>query len=208
MFDIIQFISEFDDHLSDFLYSYGLLIYVLLFLFIYLKTAFVVLTFIPGDSIVFASGALAAMGKLQLAFLIFLFFFATVMGDSQNFSIGTLVKRINRQKHHVTWLSDTQVHNAQSFVEQNGHLSIIMARFIPLMRTTVPFVSGIMKYPYLSFLKYNSFGAVIWVFFWLSMGLVLGNIHWVEDHLLLSLTIISFLPLLIPLLYCVLKKYG
>ncbi|MCM3178848.1 VTT domain-containing protein [Cytobacillus horneckiae] len=204
MYELINFISHFDKHLSDFIYTYGWIVYALLFLFVYLKTAFVVLTFLPGDSIVFACGSLAAMGKLNAGILITIFFFATLLGDSQNFSLGFLVKKVNRKRH---WLTENQMVNAHTFIRKYRYTSIFLARFVPLMRTTVPFVCGMVKFPFLLFLKYNMLGAAVWVLFWMSAGFVLGNFQWVENHLFFSLTIISTIPLLVPVVLLSWKKY-
>lgn len=200
--------SNFDDNLVQFLEIYGLLFYIMLFLMVYLKTAFIILTFIPGDSLVFASGALAAIGKLDAWILLILFFFATIAGDSQNYWIAALVKRWRRKKRRLNILSEEKLNSALTFINQYSHISIVMARFIPLMRTTVPFVCGYTQYQYSVFLKYNSIGAMLWVFFWLNIGYILGSIEWIENNLAVSLVIISVIPFVISITVMIVNKVN
>ncbi|MGG3806172.1 DedA family protein [Metabacillus fastidiosus] len=207
MTDLYNFISNFDDNLIYFIDSYGELIYILLFLLVYLKTAFVILTFIPGDSLVFASGALAALDMLNLWILLCLFIAATISGDCQNFSLGTMVKKLHHSKKtKLRLISDSKIETAQNFLQKYGQLSIILARFVPLMRTTVPFVGGFTSYPFSVFFKYNSLGGIAWTAFWLSAGLLLGNLTWVENNLVLSLFLFSIVPFIIPAIYLIVTK--
>ncbi|RIJ63259.1 hypothetical protein CW357_16015 [Rummeliibacillus sp. TYF005] len=206
MIKIYQFISSFDDNLSGFIDVYGMYIYIALFLIIYLKTAFVVLTFLPGDALVFASGALAAIGKLNFWVLLVLFISATIAGDSQNYAIGNLFRRWHDKKPKLKSFLKDKVESAKSFVNQYGRLSILFARFVPLMRTTVPLVSGLTQYTFAVFIKFNSLGAILWTIFWLNIGYVLGNTKWVENNLIVSLAIISIIPLLVPVIYVGVNK--
>ncbi|MGG0657718.1 DedA family protein [Rummeliibacillus pycnus] len=198
--------SNFDDNLARFLELYGGFFYIVLFLMVYLKTAFIVLTFIPGDSLVFASGALAAIGELEPWILLILFFCATVVGDSQNYSIGAFVRRWKHNKRRLNILSEEKLNSALTFIDHYSHISIVMARFIPLMRTTVPFVSGYTHYRYSEFLKFNSIGAILWVFFWLNLGYILGSIEWIENNLTISLVVFSIIPLIISIVFMILNK--
>lgn len=198
--------STFDKQLGEFLTSYGLYIYVLLFLLVYLKTAFVVLTFIPGDSLVFASGALAAVGSLNIETLAIAFFLATICGDNQNFSIGRLIKGWNSKRLKPILLKETQLQRAEQFMARYGKISIIIARFIPLMRTTVPLASAIMNYSYRSFFRHNALGGFLWVFFWLLAGLLLGQMPIVEQHLVASLLVLSLIPFSIPVVFLLMKR--
>ena len=206
MIKIYQFISSFDDNLSVFIDAYGLYLYIALLFIIYLKTAFVVLTFLPADALVFASGALAAIGKLNFWVLLVLFVSATIAGDSQNYAMGNFFRRWHDKKPKLKLFLKDKVEAAQLFVNQYGRLSILFARFVPLMRTTVPFVSGLTQYYFSVFLKFNSLGAILWTIFWLNIGYVLGNTKWVENNLVLSLSIISIIPLLVPVIYVGVNK--
>lgn len=197
MKDIIRSFSEFDIHIADFISNYGNIIYIVLFLMVFMKTAFVVLTFIPGDAIVFVSGTLAAVGELNYALLAVLFFVATVLGDSQNFSIGTGIGRW-RKSVWFSLLTNKQLEKTERFLEEYGRLAIFGARFVPLMRTSVPFITGFTQYKYIHFVTYNLMGGIVWVLFWLNAGFALGNLDWIQDNLALTLTIFSFIPIFVP----------
>ncbi|MBO2537715.1 DedA family protein [Rummeliibacillus suwonensis] len=206
MIRFFQFISSFDDNLANFIELYGVFIYIALFFIIYSKTAFVVLTFLPGDALVFASGALTAIGKLDFWILLILFISATIAGDSQNYLIGNLFRRWHDKKPRLKNFLENTLQTAQTFVHRYGSFSILVARFVPLMRTTVPLASGLTQYCFSVFLKFNSLGAILWASFWLSIGYVLGNIEWIENNLVISLTMISFIPLLVPTIFVVINK--
>lgn len=205
---LLYTMSTFDKQLGEFLASYGLYIYALLFLLIYLKTAFIVLTFIPGDSLVFASGALAAVGSLNGEILAIVFFLATICGDNQNFSIGRIIKGWNNKRLRPFLLKETQIRRAEQFMNRYGKISIITARFIPLMRTTVPVACALMNYSYRSFFKHNTIGAILWVCFWLSAGLMLGQIPIVEEHLVGSLLTLSLIPFSVPVVFFFVKRIA
>lgn len=189
---IIQLLRNIDTSLHYYINEYGAAIYVLLFLIVYFKTAFVILTFLPGDSMVFASGTLAATGDLELKVLFLLFVSGTVLGDSQNFLIGKQVGRLNSKKHFLYRLiSEKTVANARSFLDNYGKIAITCSRFVPLMRTSVPFVAGYTAYSYRTFFGYNLIGGTIWTSVWLGAGFILGNFSWVEENLVLSLLMVS-----------------
>lgn len=206
--NIGHIISSLDKNLDNLTDIYGVQIYIFLFLVVYLKTAFIVLTFLPGDSIVFASAALAAVGELNLWILLALFIFATISGDSQNYYIGTLIRKWQQKKPRLNFLKENQVQSAEAFIHRYRNISIIFSLFIPFMRTTIPCVSAYTNYPFYTFLKFNSIGAVLWTFFWVTLGYVLGNLKWVENHLAVSLAFISMIPILIPVVFIIVKKGG
>ncbi|MCM3784830.1 VTT domain-containing protein [Neobacillus mesonae] len=188
-----------DAQLYELLDKYGVVIYAILFLLIFSKTAFVLLTFIPGDSIVFASGILASIGELNGWLLAVLFLSATVLGDLNNYLIGRLVGKIKISKRSI--LPEKTTEKAEGFLLRHGFTAVIMARFVPLMRTSIPFVCGYMKYDFKTFVKANSGGGIVWVVLWLGAGLILGNFEWIEDNVTVSLAIISVIPFMLPMLY-------
>ena len=198
MNEFIVLISSFDKNMANFLVDYGIYIYIILFLVVYSKTAFVILTFIPGDSLVFASGTLAAMGELSVELLFALFLLGTVVGDSQNFWIGKQFGKWPFHRPKRKLLSKEQLEKAEHFVGKYGKYGIVLARFVPFMRTTIPFVSGFTKYQYRIFIQYNLIGGVLWVMLWLNAGYLLGNLKWVENNLILALTIITLIPIFVP----------
>lgn len=192
--------QQIDVVIQQFLEHYGYLVYILLFAIIYCKTAFVVLTFLPGDTTAFVSGAFVALGELNVWILLPLLFVATVLGDTQNYFIGRLGKRMTKR-----WvlIPESKIQSAQQFFERYGPRAIVFARFIPLMRTTIPFVTGYMRYPTKQFITLNSIGGAGWVVLWIGAGLLLGQIPVVKEHMTVSLSIISLLPFLLPLrFYC------
>lgn len=199
----LQEMEQIDVALQNFLADYGVYIYILLFLIIYLKTAFVVLTFLPGDATVFISGALVAMGELNLFILFPLLLLSTILGDSQNYSIGKMGARFNKSSFLIPKSSLTK---ANQFFKNQGQNAILFARFVPLMRTTIPFLSGYTNFTFRTFLFYNSIGGLFWVLLWLMAGIMLGQLPIIEEHTTLSLTLISCLPFLVPVLFFLFRK--
>lgn len=190
--DIIQFLREIDQVIFHYIEEIGIYIYLLLFAVIFTKTAFVILTFLPGDSTIFTSGTLAALGKLDLIVLFILFIAATTLADSNNYFIGRSIRKIPAQHNlFMKIVSEDKVQKAQHFLENYDRVAITFSRFVPLMRTMTPFISGYTNFSYSTFLRYNFAGAIIWTTVWLAGGFVLGNIPWVESNLVLTLSIIS-----------------
>ncbi|MGV2941046.1 VTT domain-containing protein [Mesobacillus sp. LC4] len=201
MDEIFQLLKNIDTSLHYYIDEFGAAIYIMLFLIVYCKTGFVILTFLPGDSMVFASGTLAATGDLNFQTLFMLFAAATFLGDSQNFFIGKKLGKLNSENHYLNRLtSDKSIGKARDFLSDYGRVAITASRFVPLMRTSVPFVSGYTGYEYRTFLSYNIIGGFIWTALWLTAGFILGNISWVVENLFLTLMIVSstaFIPAII-----------
>lgn len=197
LFDIIQFLREIDQVIFHYIEELGLYVYLILFAIVFTKTAFVVLTFLPGDSTVFTSGTLAAMGKLDLLVLFILFIVATTLADSNNFLIGKLVRKIPPKGNLIMRvISEEKTEKALHFLESYDRVAITFSRFVPLMRTMTPFISGYSNFSYSTFLRYNFLGAVLWTTVWLGAGFILGDIPWVEQNLVLTLSIITVIVLL------------
>lgn len=197
MHDALLSIRSIDTELLHFIEVYGKQIYVLLFIVIFAKTAFIIFTFLPGDATLFASGTIAAIGQLDVNLLLLLFIFATLFGDSHNFLLGTLLKKFKGKNRITRLISDKSIHKASVFLSKYGKLTIMFSRFVPLLSATVPFVCGFTGYSFKDFFRYNLTGAIIWSFIWLLAGYGLGNFNWVSNHLsvsLLGITIFSFLP--------------
>lgn len=197
LFDIIQFLREIDQVIFHYIEELGLYVYLILFAIVFTKTAFVVLTFLPGDSTVFTSGTLAAMGKLDLLVLFILFIVATTLADSNNYLIGKLVRKIPPKGNLIMRvISEEKTEKALHFLESYDRVAITFSRFVPLMRTMTPFISGYSNFSYSTFLRYNFLGAVLWTTVWLGAGFILGDIPWVEQNLVLTLSIITVIVLL------------
>lgn len=192
LYEVIEIIRTIDTDLKYYIDIYNVWIYIILFTIVYAKTAFVVTTFLPGDTIVFASATLAAMGHLNIWLLLIGFFVATIVGDNQNFSIGRMIDAIPK-KHSLLKrsLPSTIVDKEKAFLEKYGYIAITFSRFIPLMRTMMPFTSGYIRYPYRNFVLFNMAGAILWSLVWSSTGYILGNISWVGENLMLTLVLIS-----------------
>ncbi|RSD28079.1 VTT domain-containing protein [Mesobacillus subterraneus] len=201
MEQVLPLLKNIDTSLHYYIDEYGAAIYVMLFLIVYFKTAFVILTFLPGDSMVFASGTLAATGDLDFKSLVMLFAAATILGDSQNFFIGKQLGKLKSNNHFLERITSAQsIGKAKTFLSDYGRIAITASRFVPLMRTSVPFVSGYTGYVYKTFLSYNIIGGLIWTAFWLTAGFILGNISWVEENLFLALLMVSstaFIPAMV-----------
>ncbi len=190
--EIIQFLREIDQVIFFYIKELGMYIYLLLFAVVFTKTAFVLLTFLPGDSTVFTSGTLAAIGKLDLLLLFIVFIIATTLADSNNYYIGKTIRKIpSRYRPLKRFIPDQTIEKAYQFLLEYDRVAITFSRFVPLMRTMTPFISGYTNFSYWKFFRYNFAGAVIWTAVWLFGGYLLGNIPWVEDNLVLTLAVIS-----------------
>lgn len=205
--DIIEFLRMLDSELYYYIKKFGIYIYFILFAIVFSKTAFVVLTFLPGDSLVFASGTLAAVDKLNIVVLFCLYFVATALADSNNFLIGRTMGKIpNNKKTILRFLPDQAIQKALSFLESYDRIAITFSRFVPLMRTMTPFIAGYTGFSYWKFVQFNVIGALLWTTIWVGTGYVLGNIPWVEENLFLTLGLISII-VLIPTIFAYIKQF-
>ncbi|MFW1755271.1 DedA family protein [Acinetobacter wanghuae] len=207
--ELIDFILHVDDHLLEFITQYGVWIYAILFLIIFVETGLVVMPFLPGDSLLFAAGALAAStGVMDPWVLIPLLFLAAVLGDTLNYHIGRYIgprvfeieSRFINKKHLIA---------TQQFFAKHGGKTIIFARFVPFARTFAPFVAGAGKMNYKYFLSYNVIGAFLWITSFVILGYMFGNMPIVKDnftHLIFGIIIISVLPGIIGFIRQKLKK--
>lgn len=196
--NILDFLHSLDTELFEYIEQLGVIIYLILFLIVFGKTGFVILTFLPGDSLVFASGTIAAMDRLNLFILLILFFSATSLADSNNYFIGRILSKSSlNQKLFLKIIPPTSIEKAKEFLLEYDRVAITFSRFIPLMRTMTPFICGFTGLPYKNFVRYNIIGAFIWTSIWLGTGYALGNISWIENNLLFTLsciTMIMFIP--------------
>lgn len=196
---LIDFILHIDDHLVELVSTYGTETYLFLFLIIFVETGVVIMPFLPGDSLIFAGAALSANGSLNIFILFFVVFFAAVIGDTVNYHIGKAFgnKLINWNNRFI---KKEYIEKTSHFFERHGGKSIIIARFVPIIRTFAPFVAGIGKMHYLKFLSYNVIGAVLWVLLFCIAGFFFGNIPFVKDNfsiVIIAIILISLLPAVI-----------
>jgi len=185
-----------DQHLSEFATSYGVWIYALLFLIIFLETGVVVTPFLPGDSLLFAVGALAAAGVIDVVGILSLLTAAAIIGDNTNYFIGRAVgPRVFTE--HSKWLKREHLLRTQRFYEVHGGKTVIMARFVPIVRTFAPFLAGVAGMSYRRFLSYNLAGGCLWIGLLVYAGYLFGNIPWVKDNLSLivvAIVVVSLIP--------------
>ncbi|NGF55297.1 DedA family protein [Parapedobacter sp. SGR-10] len=208
IYSLIDFILHIDKHLVEIVNNYQTWTYLILFLIIFVETGVVVMPFLPGDSLLFAAGMLAAQpNELNIWIMIFLLLLAAVMGDSLNYSIGkhfgmrvTKFKLFGKQV-----VKEAQIEKTHAFYEKYGSKTIVIARFVPIVRTLAPFVGGIGRMHYGTFLTYNIVGAVLWVVGITLAGYFLGNIPIIRDNFSKVVLLIIFLSIL-PIIFEVLKE--
>ncbi len=188
-----------DVYLNAMAASMGPWLYVLLFAVIFCETGLVVTPFLPGDSLIFAVGALAAAegSAIKLPYAIIILILAAVLGDGVNFEIGKYIGPKIFSKETGFWLNKKHLLSAHAFYEKHGGKTIILARFIPIIRTFAPFVAGIGKMTYLHFALYNIAGAVVWVILFALGGYYFAAAPLVQNHfhyVIVSIIVISVLP--------------
>ncbi|WP_242928327.1 DedA family protein [Pontibacter vulgaris] len=195
---LIDFILHIDVHLVELLKEYKMWIYLILFLIVFCETGLIVTPFLPGDSLLFAVGALAAVpsSNLNLLFLIVLLCVAAILGDSFNYFTGyKLGDKVYLRNYW--FLSREHLDKTQEFYAKYGGRTIIYARFIPIVRTFAPFVAGVGKMNYRHFIYYNIAGALAWVLFFTLIGYMFGNMPAVKKNfsmLILGIIVISLIP--------------
>lgn len=199
----VDFILHIDQHLAMFLEQYGVWLYAILFLIIFVETGLVVMPFLPGDSLLFATGALAAFtGKLDPAILIGLLFVAAVLGDTLNYHIGKYIgpKVFERESR---WINRGQLIKTQQFFDKHGGKTIIFARFLPFARTFAPFVAGAGSMNYKKFISYNVIGGFLWIASFILLGYFFGNQPIIKEnftYVIFGIIIFSVLPVVIGFL--------
>lgn len=196
---IVDVFLHLDRHLAEFVSSHGPWTYGLLFLIVFLETGLVVTPFLPGDSLLFACGALAATGALDPFVLLGLLAVAAILGDTVNYSIGKAIGP-RAFSGHVRFLKHEHLMRTHAFYERHGGKTIVLARFVPIVRTFAPFVAGIGTMSYPRFLAYNVAGGVTWVGACLLAGYAFGNIPVVKNNfslVILGIVGVSMLPLVI-----------
>jgi membrane-associated protein len=191
---LIDFILHVDKHLLDLVSTYGSWTYAILFAIVFMETGLVVTPFLPGDSLLFAAGALAGVGALDIHILIPLLIAAAVIGDSVNYAIG---RRVGPRVFHQgnRFFKQEYLQRTHEFYEKHGGKTIVLARFVPIVRTFAPFVAGIGRMNYTKFLIYNVSGGVVWVCLFGYLGYFFGGLPWVEENFSVAVLAIIFLSL-------------
>ncbi|EJO00593.1 VTT domain-containing protein [Oenococcus oeni] len=202
---LIDFFLHIDTHLANFVNTFGIWSYVFIFFIVLIETGAVVLPFLPGDSLLFAAGALSANNDniLNVWALWVGFFLISLIGDSMNYFIGQTVgkKLLNTRIGH--FIKPEQIRETEKFYEKHGAAAIILARYMPIIRTFAPFVAAGSGFPYSRFLKYSLIGTFSWSTIAVWCGFFFGNITFVHEHftlIILAIIVVTFLPALIAFL--------
>lgn len=196
----IDFILHIDNYIYSIANTVGLWTYLILFLVIFVETGVVILPFLPGDSLLFAAGALAANPKMHFSVLVFgiLFFIAAFVGDTCNFFIGrTAGYRLVHHKFFSQFIKEDNIKDAELYFEKYGSTSIILGRYIPIIRTFVPFVADLSQFPVPSFIKRSFIAALSWTVIATGAGYLFGNIPFVKTHfsaIILAIVFVTLLP--------------
>jgi membrane-associated protein len=180
---LFDFILHVDKHLEAFVQSYGVWVYALLFLIIFIETGVVVMPFLPGDSLLFVVGAMCGVGLMSYPVAVSVLFLAAVLGDQCNYSIGRYFGPKVFKWENSRFFNKAAFDRAHNFYERYGGITIIVARFMPFLRTFVPFVAGVAAMSRGKFSLYNIIGALIWVLGICTAGYFLGSIPWVKVNL-------------------------
>ncbi len=199
MFNPIDFILHIDEHLKTLVATYGTWTYVILFAIIFCETGLVIMPFLPGDSLLFAAGAIAANPEsgLNIGYLIGLLIIAGVLGDTVNYHIGRYLGPRVLAGKFSRWINLKHLAATEAFFEKHGGKTIILARFLPFVRTFAPFVAGVGNMNYPRFLAFNVIGAIVWVVSFVMLGFFFGKIPIVEERfslVVLGIIAISILP--------------
>jgi len=202
---IVDFLLHSDRHLLEFVRTYGAWVYGLLFAIVFAETGLVVTPFLPGDSLLFAAGALAATGAMNVAGLIGLLALAAFSGNAVNYSIGRAIgPRVFQATDEASWrhrlLNREHLTRAHQFFERYGGNAVVLGRFVPIVRTFVPFVAGAAQMPTGAFVLYNAVGAGAWVLLCVGAGWFFGNIPVIKNNftlVTLGIVFVSILPMVI-----------
>ena len=200
---VLEFVLHLDKHLGALIQQYGLWTYAILFVVIFVETGLVVMPFLPGDSLLFAAGTFAAIGSFKVGWLILALSAAAVLGDTVNYWIGHHVgpKVFSREK--ARFFKKEYLDRTHAFYEKHGGKTIIIARFVPIIRTFAPFVAGIGRMSYVRFLAFNVIGGVGWVVLFIGAGYWFGNIPFVKNNFsiaIMAIIAISVVPIAVEYL--------
>lgn len=196
---LLDFILNVDEHLAEFVAAYGMWVYALLFLIVFTETGVVVMPFLPGDSLLFVVGALCGAGLMSLPLAMAVLLVAAILGDQTNYTIGRYFGPKVWQWPNSRWFNRSRFEQAHAFYEKHGGVTIIIARFMPFIRTFAPFVAGVAEMNRAKFTLYNVVGAFIWVVGLCTAGYIFGNLPWVQANLSKIIWALIIIPGLIAI---------
>ena len=192
---LIDLFLHLDEYMASIISQYGTWTYGILFVVIFIETGLVVTPFLPGDSLLFAAGTFAALGSLNVWFLVGLLMVAAVLGDAVNYTIGHY---LGERAYNIKWIKKEYLDKTHAFFEKHGGKAIFLARFVPIVRTFAPFVAGIGKMTYGYFATYNIVGGVTWVLTFTLLGYFFGNLEFVKrnfEFVIIAIILISVMPM-------------
>lgn len=207
--DFMQFIDmilHVDKYLGMFIAQYGSMIYLVLFAIVFCETGLVVFPFLPGDTLLFIAGAFCASGSMHPAVLLTLLIVAAVAGNSVNYWIGHLIGE-KVYTHDYRWLDRHALQRTHAFYEKHGGKTLVLARFVPVVRTFAPFVAGISRMTFAKFQLFNCTGAILWVGLLVTGGYLFGNIPFIRDHLN-AIVLVGVAAAAVPVMLGALWKVG
>ena len=196
---LFDFVLHLDTHLAEIIQTYGILTYFILFLIVFAETGLVIVPFLPGDSLLFAAGALSALGSLNLPVVLLSLMAAAILGDSINYWIGSLFGQKIVDNPRITFINQEHIDKTEAFYRNYGGKTIILARFVPIIRTFAPFVARVGKMHYQTFVFYNVVGGIIWVGLFTLVGYFFGNLPTVKENfslVILAIIVISAVPII------------
>jgi len=203
---IIDLFLHLDKHLEVITATWGIWIYALLFAIIFIETGLVAMPFLPGDSLLFVAGAIAAVGTMSLPTLMVLLTIAAIAGDAVNYSIGRWVGHKVFSWQNSRWFNRDAFNKTHEFYEEHGSITIVVGRFLPFIRTFTPFVAGVAEMTYPKFAFYNVIGGALWVCGLSGLGFLLGNHPWVKANFSLVALALIIVPTL-PTIFVVAKHF-
>jgi membrane-associated protein len=196
--NLVDIVLHLDTYLLEMVATYGLWVYAILFAIIFSETGFVVTPFLPGDSLLFVAGAIAANGELNVHLLFVLLATAAILGNSVNYMIGRWLGKTFFADRGSRWLNPKHLEKAHEFYERHGGKAVVISRFLPIVRTYVPFVAGMAAMSWKEYTLYNVIGAVAWVGSLAYAGFFFGNVPWIRGNLtyiIVGIVVVSMLPL-------------
>lgn len=200
---LVDFILHIGDHLQELVKNYGNWIYAILFAIVFCETGLVVLPFLPGDSMLFAAGTIAAVGDMNIFVLIGLLIVAAVLGDFVNFEIGKHFGQKLFSNPNSKIFKQSYLQKTHDYYEKYGGRTIIIARFIPIVCTFAPFVGGMGNMNYAQFARYNIVGAVLWVVSFTTLGYFFGQLPFVKEHfswIMIAIIVFSVVPMIVEII--------
>lgn len=198
LLQLVNFVLHLDVHLADLVARYGVLIYAILFAIVFCETGLVVTPFLPGDSLLFAAGALCAVGSMDPWLLGAVLIAAAILGNTSNYWIGRYIGPRVFQWEKSRWFNRRALDEARGFYEKYGPMALTIARFVPLIRTFAPFVAGVAAMRHATFQLYSVLGGVLWVASFIALGYFFGNIPVVKSNLalvMIGVIVVSLLPI-------------